>query len=64
MLSLANIAKQIQEDSQNKLVIDAEHVQTKQICKDLAWVFPATYGIYPVELVVYPRLKGFLTTSW
>ncbi len=60
MLSLANIAKQIQEDSQNKLVIDVEHVQTKQICKDLAWVFPATYGIYPVELVVFPKLKGFV----
>jgi len=60
MLSLANIAKQIQEDSNNKLVIDVEHVQTKQICKDLAWVFPATYGIYTVELVVFPRLKGFV----
>lgn len=60
MLSLANIAKQIQEDSQNKLVIDVENVQTIQICKDIAWVFPATYGIYPVGLVVYPRLKGFV----
>lgn len=60
MLSLASIAKQIQEDSKNKLVIDVEHVQTKQICKDIAWVFPATYGIYPVELVVFTRLKGFV----
>ena len=60
MLSLANIAKQIQEDSKNKLLIDVEHVQTKQICKDLAWVFPATYGIYPVELIVFTRLKGFV----
>lgn len=60
MLSLANIAKQIQDDSNNKLVIDVEHVQTKQICKDIAWVFPATYGIYPVELVVFTRLKGFV----
>lgn len=60
MLSLANIAKQIQDDSQNKLVIDVEHVQTRQICKDLAWVFPATYGIYPVNLLVFPRLKGFV----
>jgi hypothetical protein len=60
MLSLANIAKQIQEDSKNKLVIDVEHVQTKQIINDIAWVFPATYGIYPVELVVFTRLKGFV----
>ena len=60
MLSLATIAKQIQEDSKNKLVIDVEHVQTKQILKDIAWVFPATYGIYPVELVVFTRLKGFV----
>ena len=60
MLSLANIANQIQDDSNNKLVIDVEHVQTKQICKDIAWVFPATYGIYPVELVVFTRLKGFV----
>lgn len=60
MLSLASIAKQIQEDSKNKLVIDVEHVQTKQIRKDIAWVFPATYGIYPVELVVFTRLNGFV----
>ena len=60
MLSLANIAKQIQEDSKNKLLIDVEHVQTKQIINDIAWVFPATYGIYPVELVVFTRLKGFV----
>jgi len=60
MLSLATIAKQIQEDSKNQLIIDVEHIQTKQICKDIAWVFPATYGIYPVELVVFTRLKGFV----
>ena len=50
-LSLSCIAKQIQDDSNNKIVIDAEHIQIKQISNDIAWVFPATYGIYPVELV-------------
>lgn len=59
-LSLSCIAKQIQDDSNNKLVIDVEHIQIKQIINDIAWVFPATYGVYPVELVVFTRLKGFV----
>ena len=59
-LSLSCIAKQIQDDSKNKLVIDVEHIQIKQIINDIAWVFPATYGIYPVDLVVFTRLKGFV----
>lgn len=58
-LSLVAIADQIQSDSAGNLVIDKEKIETKSIGGRLAWIFHATYGIYPVDFYIYPGLKGF-----